>query len=84
MTATRRLGTIFAADVAGYSRLIGAVEAGALQAFKTMQAELFEPKIAQRSRPAGSHGRSEGVAGVGHFLCACGIQDVSAQPRLFH
>jgi class 3 adenylate cyclase len=51
MTATRRLGAIFAADVAGYSRLIGADEAGALQAFKTMQAELFEPKIAQHHRP---------------------------------
>ena len=47
MTATRRLGAIFAADVAGYSRLIGADDAGALPAFKTMQAELFEPKIAQ-------------------------------------
>ena len=34
MTATRRLAAILAADVAGYSRLIGADEGGTLQAFK--------------------------------------------------
>ena len=32
MTATRRLAAILAADVAGYSRLIGADEGGTLQA----------------------------------------------------
>jgi adenylate cyclase len=46
MTATRRLAAILAADVAGYSRLIGADEAGTLQAFKTIRAELFDPTIA--------------------------------------
>ena len=35
MTQTRRLAAILAADVAGYSRLIGADESGTLQAFKT-------------------------------------------------
>jgi hypothetical protein len=34
MTATRRLAAILAADVAGYSRLIGADEGGTLQALK--------------------------------------------------
>jgi adenylate cyclase len=42
----RRLAAILAADVAGYSRLIGADESGTLDAFKKIQAELFEPTIA--------------------------------------
>jgi adenylate cyclase len=46
MTATRRLAAILAADVAGYSRLIGADEGGTLQAFKAIRAELFDPTIA--------------------------------------
>ena len=46
MTATRRLAAILAADVAGYSRLIGADEGGTLQAFKTIRAELVDPTIA--------------------------------------
>ncbi len=46
MSATRRLAAILAADVAGYSRLIGTDEAGTLQAFKEIQAELIDPKIA--------------------------------------
>src|SRR6266568_7455673 len=46
MTTTRRLAAILAADVAGYSRLIGADEGGTLQAFKTIRAELFDPTIA--------------------------------------
>jgi adenylate cyclase len=39
MNATRRLAAILAADVAGYSRLIGADEAGDLGAFKLVRAE---------------------------------------------
>jgi adenylate cyclase len=46
MSQTRRLVAILAADVAGYSRLIGEDEAGTLQAFRTIQAELFEPTVA--------------------------------------
>jgi adenylate cyclase len=46
MTATRRLAAILAADVAGYSRLIGEDEGGTLQAFKAIKAELIDPKIA--------------------------------------
>ena len=46
MTATRRLAAILAADVAGYSRLIGADEAGTLQALKAIRAELIDPTIA--------------------------------------
>ena len=46
MTATRRLAAILAADVAGYSRLIGADEGGTLQALKAVRAELIDPTIA--------------------------------------
>ena len=46
MTATRRLAAILAADVAGYSRLIGADEGGTLQALKAIRAELVDPTIA--------------------------------------
>jgi adenylate cyclase len=45
MTATRRLAAILAADVAGYSRLIGADESGTLQALKAIRAELIDPTI---------------------------------------
>jgi adenylate cyclase len=45
MSQTRRLAAVLAADVAGYSRLIGVNEGGTLQAFKTIRAELFEPAI---------------------------------------
>jgi adenylate cyclase len=37
MSQTRRLTAVLAADVVGYSRLIGADEAGTLQAFKTIR-----------------------------------------------
>ena len=46
MTATRRLAAILAADVAGYSRLIGADESGTLQTLKAIRAEMIDPTIA--------------------------------------
>jgi class 3 adenylate cyclase len=46
MLATRRLAAILAADMVGYSRLIGTDEGSTLQAFKTIRAQLFEPTIA--------------------------------------
>jgi adenylate cyclase len=46
MIATRRLAAILAADVAGYSRLVGADEGGTLQALKAIRAELIDPTIA--------------------------------------
>jgi adenylate cyclase len=46
MTATRRLAAILAADVAGYSRLMGADEGGTLRALKAIRAELIDPVIA--------------------------------------
>jgi adenylate cyclase len=43
----RRLAAIFAADVAGYSRLIGADEEGTLARLSSHRRELIEPKIAE-------------------------------------
>ena len=47
MTATRRLAAILAADVAGYSRLMGADEEGMLERLKALRRELLDPKIAE-------------------------------------
>jgi len=41
----RRLAAILAADVAGYSRLMGADEEGTLARLKTLRRELADPKI---------------------------------------
>src|SRR5271169_4345528 len=43
----RRLAAVLAADVAGYSRLMGADEEGTLAALKVHQRELLDPKIAE-------------------------------------
>jgi TolB-like protein/class 3 adenylate cyclase len=43
----RRLAAILAADVAGYSRLMGADEEGTLDRLKALRAELIDPKIAE-------------------------------------
>jgi class 3 adenylate cyclase len=46
VSQTRRLAAILAADVAGYSRLIGADEGGTLQSLKAIRKELVDPLIA--------------------------------------
>src|SRR5256885_635816 len=43
----RRLAAILAADVAGYSRLMGADEEGTLERLKALRRELIDPKIAE-------------------------------------
>jgi class 3 adenylate cyclase len=43
----RRLAAILAADVAGYSRLMGADEEGTLARLKACRGELIDPKIAE-------------------------------------
>src|SRR6516162_9926616 len=46
MPPIRRLAAILAADVAGYSRLIGADETGMLGRLRTIRTELIDPAIA--------------------------------------
>src|SRR5438105_8916089 len=47
MIATRRLVAILAADVAGYSRLIGADEEGTLNRLRSIRANIIDPKITE-------------------------------------
>jgi adenylate cyclase len=59
MTATRRLSAILAADVAGYSWLMGADEEGTHERLKAHLGELVEPKIVEH------HGRIVKTTGDG-------------------
>ena len=47
MSQTRRLAAILAADVAGYSRLIGADESGTLNRLRSIRSDIIDPKIAE-------------------------------------
>jgi len=58
----RRLTTILAADVVGYSRLMGADEAGTLTSLKALRKELIEPKTAEH------HGRVVKLMGDGTLM----------------
>jgi len=49
MTASRRLAAILAADVASYSRLMGADEEGTHERLKAHRRELVDPKIGEHS-----------------------------------
>jgi TolB-like protein/class 3 adenylate cyclase len=49
MSRTRRLAAILAADVAGYSRLMGADEEGTHEQLKAHRRELVDPKIGEHS-----------------------------------
>jgi adenylate cyclase len=62
MDMERRLAAIFAADVAGYSRLIGADEEGTIERFQAHRRELFDPKIAEH------HGRIVKMTGDGFLV----------------
>jgi adenylate cyclase len=47
MASTRRLAAILAADVAGYSRLMGTDEEGTLERLKAHRRQLIDPKIGE-------------------------------------
>ena len=49
MASTRRLAAILAADVAGYTRLMGADEEGTHERLKAHRHELVDPKIGEHS-----------------------------------
>jgi adenylate cyclase len=57
--ATRHLAAILAADVAGYSRLMGADEEGTFDRLKALHRQLVEPKISEH------HGRIVKTTGDG-------------------
>ena len=69
MTQTRRLAAILAADVAGYSRLMGADEEGTLERFKALRREVLDPKV------AGHHGRIVKTTGDGLLVEFASVVD---------
>jgi TolB-like protein/class 3 adenylate cyclase len=83
MSTTRRLAAILAADVAGYSRLMGADEEGTLERLKAVRRELVDPKIAEH------HGRIVKTTGDGMLVefasvvdavrCAVEVQQAMAE-----
>ena len=74
----RRLAAVLAADVAGYSRLMGADEEGTLAALKACRRELIDPKIAEnRGRIVKTTGDGllvEFASAVDAIRCATEIQ----------
>jgi adenylate cyclase len=74
----RRLAAIFAADVAGYSRLMGADEVGTLASLKSHRGELIDPKIRQHRgrlvKTAGDGLLAEFASIVDAVQCAVEIQ----------
>jgi TolB-like protein/class 3 adenylate cyclase len=86
MTATRRLAAILAADVAGYSRLMGADEEGTHNALKELRHELVDPQIDKH------HGRIVKTTGDGLLVefasvvdavrCAVAVQRAIAERNI--
>ena len=68
----RRLAAIVAADVVGYSRLMGADEAGTLSRLTALRQELVEPKIADY------HGRIVKLMGDGLLVEFASVVDALA------
>jgi class 3 adenylate cyclase len=69
MASTRRLAAILAADVAGYSRLMGADEEGTHQRLKAHLRELVDPKIEEH------HGRTVKNTGDGLLVEFASVVD---------
>jgi TolB-like protein len=94
MTATRRLAAILAADVAGYSRLMGADEEDTHERLKAHLAQLLDPKIREhRGRTVKNTGDgllAEFASVVDAVRCAVEVQramveryaDVPADKRI--
>jgi adenylate cyclase len=83
MAATRRLAAILAADVAGYSRLMGADEEGTHERLRAHLQQVIDPKIAEH------HGRAVKNTGDGFLAefasvvdavrCAVEVQSATAE-----
>jgi TolB-like protein/class 3 adenylate cyclase len=69
LSQTRRLAALLAADVAGYSRLMGADEEGTLERIKALRREFLDPKIADH------HGRIVKTTGDGLLVEFASVVD---------
>jgi adenylate cyclase len=85
MAATRverRLSAILAADVVGYSRLMGSDEQGTLERLKAHRRELFEPLLAEHRgrivKLMGDGALCEFASVVDAVACAVAIQQSMA------
>src|SRR5271169_189109 len=79
----RRLAAILAADVAGYSRLMGVDEEGTLAALKASRREIIDPKIAEHRgrivKTTGDGALVEFASAVDAVRCAMEIQRAMAE-----
>ena len=79
----RRLAAVLAADVAGYSRLMGADEVGTLEALKAHRREVFDSAIAShRGRIVKTTGDGmlvEFASAVDAASCAVEVQEDMAE-----
>src|SRR5215470_17915236 len=86
MPTTRRLAAILAADVAGYSRLIGADEEGTLERLRGIRTELIEPIIAAHNgrtvKTTGDGFLAEFGSTVDALKCAQEVQAQMAERNL--
>src|SRR6516165_1514510 len=83
MASTRRLAAILAADVAGYSRLMGVDEEGTLAALKAILRELGDPKVKEhRGRIVKTTGDGlliEFASVIDAVRCAVEVQQAMAE-----
>jgi adenylate cyclase len=86
MAPVRRLTAILAADVAGYSRLMGADEEGTHERLKARLAELVDPKIKEhRGRTVKNTGDgllAEFASVVDAVRCSMGVAGEARGHRL--
>jgi adenylate cyclase len=79
----RRLAAVFAADVAGYSRLMGSDEEGTLAVLKACRRELIDPKIAEHRgrivKTTGDGALVEFASVVDAVRCSIEIQHAMAE-----
>ena len=79
----RRLAAILAADVAGYSRLMGNDEEGTVAALKAYRRELIDPKVAEHRgrivKTTGDGALIEFASAVDATRCAMEIQRAMAE-----
>src|SRR5271169_4138407 len=82
MTATRRLAAILAADIAGYSRLMGEDETGTAQALREHRS-VADPLVGKHGgrivKTTGDGVLIEFGSVVGAVQCAIGLQKLAAE-----